>query len=136
MKTQERPVVGVGVIIIRDNKVLLLKRSVYLGRGKWCFPGGHLEFGESFEQAAKRETLEESGITIKNVQFATTTNDIYNNEEKHYITIFLISEYDHGEARIMEPEKASEMDWFEWKDLPSPLFLPVQTLVDSGFNPF
>ena len=123
-------------MILKDGKTLLALRKGSHGAGEYAFPGGHLEFGESFEQAAKRETLEESGITIKNVQFATTTNDIYNNEEKHYITIFLISEYDHGEARIMEPEKASEMDWFEWKDLPSPLFLPVQTLVDSGFNPF
>jgi len=62
----KKPKVGVGIIVIKDNKVLLGKRKNSHGEGSWCFPGGHLEFNESLENCAKREVLEETGIEIKN----------------------------------------------------------------------
>jgi 8-oxo-dGTP diphosphatase len=136
MKNNQRPSVGLGAIILKGNKVLLLKRKVFLGNETWCFPGGHLEYRESFEDCAKRETLEETGVTIKNVRFATLTNDIFEKEEKHYITVFIVSDYAEGDAKIMEPEKSSEIGWFEWDNLPSPLFLPIQNLLKQQFNPF
>ncbi|MEK6901677.1 MAG: NUDIX domain-containing protein, partial [Nanoarchaeota archaeon] len=80
------PQVGVGVLIVKNNKVLLGKRKNAHGEGTWCPPGGHLEFGESFEDCARRETFEETGISIKNIRFITATNDIFS-EEKHYITL-------------------------------------------------
>ncbi len=54
-------------------------------------PGGHLEFGESFEHCAIREVLEETGLSInpESVQFLTATNDIMASERKHYVTIFV-----------------------------------------------
>ncbi len=54
----ERPKVGVGVIVVKEGKVLLLQRKNSHGSGTWCFPGGHLEYGESLEECAKREVLE------------------------------------------------------------------------------
>ena len=63
----ERPKVGVGVIIIKDGKVLLGKRKNAHGEGSWSFPGGHLEFNEELFDCAKREVLEETGIKIKNL---------------------------------------------------------------------
>jgi 8-oxo-dGTP diphosphatase len=136
MKNDRRPLVGLGVIVKKDKKVLLLKRKQVLGSETWCFPGGHLEFNESFEECAKRETLEEAGLTIKNVHYVALTNDIYEMENKHYVTIFMVSDYEQGKAQIMEPEKASDMGWFEWNNLPSPLFLPIQNLLKQRFNPF
>lgn len=136
MNQNQRPFVGVGSIVIKNNKVLLLKRTSSLGNDTWCFPGGHLEFKETFEEAVRRETLEESGVAIKNTRFITATNDLYEKENIHYVTIFMLSDYDHGEAKIMEPEKSSEIGWFDWNNLPSPLLLPVEILVKSGFSPF
>lgn len=133
---KQRPGVGVGVIVIKDGKVLLLRRTSSHGEGTWCFPGGHLEFNESIENCAKRESLEESGVTIKNLRFVNITNDIFKEEKKHYITIFMVSDWESGEAKIMEPDKITDMGWFEWNDLPKPLFLPTQNLIGMGYNPF
>jgi ADP-ribose pyrophosphatase YjhB (NUDIX family) len=60
----ERPKVGVAAIIIKDGKVLLGKRKSAHGQGTWNFPGGHLEYGESWQDCAKRETMEEAGINF------------------------------------------------------------------------
>ena len=57
--------------------------------GTYAFPGGHLEFGESFEECAVREIMEEAGLAIGNVRFLTATNDVMVSENKHYITIFM-----------------------------------------------
>ena len=61
----------------------------FIHLGTWALPGGHLEFGESFEDCAKREVAEETGLDIIDLEFLTATNDIMRAEEKHYITIFL-----------------------------------------------
>jgi len=132
----ERPKVGVGAIVVNDDKILLGKRKNAHGDGSWSFPGGHLEFGESVEDCAARETLEETGIKIKNIRQATFTNDIFEKEQKHYITLFMISEYDSGKLQNMEPEKCEKWDWFSWDKLPSPLFIPIQNLIRQGYKPF
>lgn len=131
----QSPKVGVGVIIVKDGKVLLLQRKNAHGEGTWSFPGGHLEFNESWKECAEREVLEETGIKINNIRFAEVTNDIFEKEGKHYITIFMISNWNSGEARIMEPNKAAELGWFDWNELPYPLFTPLQNLLKQGFNP-
>ncbi|MEK6908812.1 MAG: NUDIX hydrolase [Nanoarchaeota archaeon] len=130
------PKVGVAAIVVKDGKVLLGKRKSLHGNGTWSFPGGHLEFNEEVEECAKREILEEAGINIENLKFATFTNDLHISEGKHYITLFLIGDYVSGEVRIMEPEKCEEWKWFSWNQLPKPLFLPIENLLKKGFSPF
>lgn len=132
----ERPKVGLGVLIRRENKILLGKRKNAHGEGSWCAPGGHLEGGESFEECVRRETEEEVGISIKNVRFAAVTNDIFTEESKHYVTIFMVADFEDGEVTLKEPDKCEKWEWFEWNKLPEPLFLPNVNLVKQGFNPF
>ncbi len=131
----ERPKVGVGVIVIKDGKVLLGKRKNAFGKDVWSFPGGHLELNESWEDCASRETMEETGVVIKNIRFVSATNDIFQAENKHYITIFMLSDYESGEVKAMEPEKCEKWEWFQWNQLPQPLFLPIQNLLKKNFNP-
>ena len=134
---ENRPKVGLGVFIIKDGKVLLGKRKNSHGGGTWCFPGGHLEFNESWEDCAMRETREETGLEIRNIRFGTITNDIFEKENKHYVTICMVADYVSGEAKIAEPEKCEEWRWFEWNDkkLPKQLFLSQQNLLKQKFDP-
>ena len=131
-----RPKVGVGVIIRKEGRVLLGKRKNSHGSGTWSLPGGHLEFGESWEDCAETEVAEETGLTVCNLGFGALTNDIFLAEGKHYITIFMVSDYGNGEPQILEPEKCEGWSWFEWNRLPSPLFIPLQNLVAQGYSPF
>lgn len=130
------PRVGLGVCIVKDNKVLLGKRKNAHGDGSWCFPGGHLEFGESYEECAKRETMEEAGIQITNLSFITATNDIFPEESKHYITIYILADYAGGEVSVKEPDKMEKWQWYDWDNLPRPLFIPLQNLLKTGFHLF
>jgi len=130
------PRIGVGVIVKRGNKILLGKRKGAHGEGTWCFPGGHLEFKERIGDCAKREVLEETGIKIKNILLGPYTNDFFEKENRHYITLFAMAEYESGKVEIMEPKKCEKWEWFSWDKLPKKLFTPVKNLIKSGYNPF
>jgi len=135
-KESDRPRVGVGVIVMRGDKILMSRRKNAHGDGDWSVLGGHLKFGESLEHCAEREVLEETGVKIRSVRFATITNDIFEKEEKHYITVWMVSDYGSGEPKVMEPDKFESIGWFGWEKMPSPLFLPARNLLKSGFSPF
>ena len=82
---KERPKVGMGIIVVRDGKILVGERRANHGSATFMIPGGHLEFGETFEAAAIRETEEESGlknIRVKGV--VSIGNDIAYG--KHYVS--------------------------------------------------
>src|SRR5579859_4426059 len=132
-----RPKVGVGAIIVRDNKILLGKRSNSLkhGFGTWAPPGGHLEFFETFEQCAQREVLEETGLNVTNIRFATLTNDFFVKDNKHYITVFMVADCDHTQqAQVLEPEQCDRWQWFASDELPKELFVSFQNLINQGFS--
>ena len=132
---EQRPKIGVGVILVKDGKVLLGKRRNAPGDGTWSFPGGHLEWNESFETCARREVMEETGLTIKRAHFFTITNDIFTNEQRHYITVFMLADIASGVPEVKEPDKCEVWKWFSWKELPRPLFLPVENLLKQGLDP-
>ena len=125
----DRPKVGLGVLIIKDNKVLLGKRISKHGEGTWSPPGGHLEFGESFEDCARRETKEECGLEISNVKVVDVTNDIHVSENKHYVTIVMKADYVGGTPFHLEADKCEKWDWFSWNNLPSPMFLAMENFI-------
>ena len=124
------------MIIKKDGKVLFGKRRGAHGEGTWSLPGGHLEFGETLETCARREVEEETGIEIKNIKSATFTNDIFEKEQKHYITAYVTADYSAGEVKIMEPDKCDEWRWVNWDALPEPLFIPISNLLTQGYSPF
>lgn len=126
--------VGVGLYIINEkNELLLGLRKSPHGSGTWCPPGGHLEFGESFEQAGVREAREETDLVvdIKDVQILGCTNDIYQKTDKHYITIQMITRKFSGEIKITEPEKWQIWQWFALSDLPTNLFLSAHNFLKN-----
>lgn len=133
---KKRPAVGVAAIVIKNGKVLLGKRKGAHGSGTWAFPGGHLEFNESIEDCAKREVFEETGLSVKNSRFATITNDLFHQSNKHYVTLFVLCDHEKGIPQIKEPDKCEKWDWFYWNEFPNPLFLSLKNLLEQGFTPF
>jgi 8-oxo-dGTP diphosphatase len=123
MDKEHRPKVGIGVLVFKEGKVLLGKRKHKdgLGDGEFAGTGGHVEYMESIEACAKRETLEEAGIEIENIRFLCLVN-VKQYAPKHYVDIGLIADWKSGEPRVMEPEKLESWDWYSVEDLPKPLF--------------
>ncbi|HSL45661.1 MAG TPA: NUDIX domain-containing protein [Anaerolineales bacterium] len=124
----QKPQVGTAIIITRDDKVLLMKRKGPHGPGTWSPPGGHLDFGETLEGCAAREAKEEVGVDIFDIQFRAVTNDIFQADNKHYITIWLEGK-PVGEPTIVSEQEVEEIGWFAWDALPEPLFLPLANFV-------
>ena len=132
---KSRPLIGVGVIIVKQGHLLLLERKSVHGAGTWSTPGGHLEFGESPEACAVREVREETGVEIGNARFMAITNDVFAEAARHYITLWMQGEYRSGTPFINAAYEMSAVDWFELANLPRPLFLPLQNLVDGNSHP-
>lgn len=126
--------VGIGTLIIRNETVLLGLRSSSLGKGCWCFPGGFLEFGETPEQCAIRETYEETGLIISHVRSGPWLNDSFKETNSQYITLLMNGLYNGGEPEVKEKDKFETWQWFSFDELPSPLFLPIQTFLNSGYT--
>ncbi len=127
------PKIGLGVLIFnRHNQILLGKRKNSHGSSSWGPPGGHLEFGETFEECAMREVCEETGLTIANPIFLAITNDIFEAEGKHYVSIFMKANLaNNQEVQNLEPHKFEDWCWFYLTELPKHLFLPLQQLLSG-----
>ena len=124
----EKPQVGTAIVITRDDKVLLMKRKGPHGKGTWSTPGGYLDFGETLEGCAAREAKEEVGVDVFEIRFRAVTNDIFEAEKKHYVTIWLEGK-PVGEPTIVSTQEVEEIGWFAWDSLPEPLFLPLENFV-------
>lgn len=124
--------VGVGVIVVKDNALLLGKRTGSHGAETWAPPGGHLDFGETPDECAKRELLEETGLVAFNCTQGPWSNDYFQIENKHYITLFMLVNEFSGEPQVLEPEKCLEWRYFPLANLPQPLFLPLDSILRSG----
>lgn len=128
--TEQRPKVGIGTMVVKNGKVLLGKRKGSHGEGEYAFPGGHLEYMESFEECAKREVREECGIEIENVRFQFLAN-VTKYAPKHYVHIGLIADWKSGESKVLEQEKSESWDWYDIEKLPNPLFEMCRIAIDS-----
>lgn len=118
MDKENRPKVGIGVYIIKDGKLLLGERIGSHQKNTFCAPGGHLEFGESWEECAKRETTEETGLEIENVRFLGVTNDVMPKDKKHYITIAMVADWKNGEPENLEKNKCLGWKWYALENIP------------------
>ena len=119
--------VGIGVMIVKDEQVLLLKRKNENGMGTWCFPGGRLKFNESFFECAVRETKEETGIDIQPSGVISVSNNLEYN--MHYITIGVLARVSFGEPRVLDSENFVDIGWFGIYDLPAELFPATEKII-------
>ena len=132
-----KPGVGVGVLIVRDNKVLLGLRnpdkvkaeSELQGQGTWTMPGGKVEFMEKLVDAAKRELEEETSLKATKLDFFCISDDM--SETAHYVTVGFIARDFVGEVKTMEPETILEWRWFDLDNLPNNLFSPSKKCIEK-----
>lgn len=130
-----RPGVGVAVVVLRDGKFLMQQRKGSHGAGTWSVPGGWMELGESFDEAAVREVDEETGMKIKNLGFVALTNNIMLEEGIHSLSVWMKADWAADEPTIMEPEKCTDQQWVDFDSLPQPLFHGFELLLKSEFLP-
>lgn len=126
--TAQRPTVGVQAAVFRGSNVLLQQRANVFGAGSWGLPGGHLEFGESFEHAASRELAEECGLQAVELRTVLPHNTPY--EHTHYVQIVVEVLDWHGEPKIREPDRCTGLGFFPLSHLPQPLFEPSVHILD------
>ncbi len=121
--------VGVGAILVDPGGKIFLSRRGQNSkneRGLWEFPGGAVEFGERMADALKREMAEEYGIEIEVGALLDVVDHILPAEGQHWISPTFICQITKGEPRIIEPEKCSEIGWFEVDKIPENLSLITQ----------
>jgi len=119
------PFVGIGCIVVRHRQLLLVRNH----RGFWSTPGGHLDFGETPEACAARETREETGISVSNIEFVAITNDVLADVDKHYLTVWMRGDADDSEPIIGDTEEVTQIGWFAPNALPRPLHLYFENLL-------
>jgi len=135
VQAKMKPGVGFGVMVFKGGKVLLGKRhedpekasSLLHGEGTWTMPGGKLHFQEGLKEAAAREALEETSLTVKNLEVISLSNDIVH--DNHFVTVGFFCDDFEGEAKVMEPDEITKWEWFDLNDLPSPLFPPSAKII-------
>ena len=114
------PVVGVGAVVWKDGHVLLIRRGKPPGRGNWSLPGGHQEVGETVIEAAHREVMEETNVSIRILDIAAVVDLIQREGERvrrHFTVVDMVADWIDGEA--MAGSDAMDVAWARPQDLPS-----------------
>jgi ADP-ribose pyrophosphatase YjhB (NUDIX family) len=125
---------GVGVIVVRNRRVLLGRRLSRHGRDTWSFPGGKAHGAESALECATRELREETGLVARAGRVVAESVDGFPESRLAFRTRFVLVEDAAGEPRAREPEKNGAWNWFSSDALPEPLFRPVASLISDGFE--
>lgn len=129
----ERPAIA-AAIVVKDGLVLMVRRRVAEGELSWQFPAGEVEPGESDEDAAIRETAEETGVTVRAIERL--------GERVHPATgrtmIYIACEAISGTAHVADLEDIADVEWCDSKTLfgyvPYPFYGPVQDYIISGMS--
>jgi 8-oxo-dGTP diphosphatase len=134
----DRPIAGALAVVQRGERILLAQRSLPPGIGKWGFPGGMQELGETIAACAQRELLEETGIAAEPVRVLTATNAIRSDEagrvRTHFTLVAVLLDWRAGEGEPIED--ATALGWFTLDEAATldtfPDSLPVMRLALRG----
>lgn len=121
--------VGVAAFVFYNGKALFQQRKGAHGANTWAPPGGKLDYGETPEQGVTREVFEETGLKIHSLRFIGFTNDIFESDGLHYITLWYVAQVSSDNARITEPHKCIDQKWLTLSEAPSNLFIPTMNIL-------
>jgi 8-oxo-dGTP diphosphatase len=131
------PRVAVGAIVFKNDNVLLVRRGQPPSQDLWAIPGGSVEIGETLQEAAEREILEETGIAIR-AQEPAYTFDVINRDESggirfHYVIVDLLADYLKGEPK--PADDAAEARWVSSQEINDlPVSAPTLKLLRTRFG--
>ena len=115
----ERPIIGVGAVIVRGDRALLVRRATEPLKGEWSVPGGALELGEKLRDGAAREALEETGLKVEVAEVLDVFDSIFTDADGrtqyHYVLIDFLCHLRAGEAAA--GSDVSEVRWVTESDL-------------------
>ena len=133
----ERPIIGVGAVIIREDRVLLVCRATEPLKGEWSVPGGVLELGEKLRDGIRREVLEETGLEVEPGEVLDVFDSIFRDEQGrtqyHYVLIDYLCRLLLGEAKA--GSDVSEVRWVQEVELAAMgLRDSIEQVVRKGFR--
>jgi 8-oxo-dGTP diphosphatase len=101
------------------------------GHGTWSVPGGWVDFDEHPMTTAKREVMEETGVTVEPLKLLGLTQNMSDDFERSVITLFVACAWVAGKPQVTEPDKCAEVGWYDLKD-GRELFTPLKRWLKSG----
>jgi 8-oxo-dGTP diphosphatase len=135
----ECPLVGVGAVVVDDNRVLLVRRGTEPLRGHWSLPGGVLELGESLTDGLIREVREETGIAVEPIELVELLDRIHREGERvryHYVIADYLCKVVGGELRAASDADAVRwVERAEWNSHSALLLDPITVrVIESGWQ--
>lgn len=127
----ERPIVGVGGVVVRDERALLIRRGSAPLKGEWSIPGGMLELGETILEGVQRELLEETAIEVRLLDlievFERVTRDEAGKLKYHFVILDYLCEAVRGEAQA--GSDVTDVAWVRESELNDYSLTPTATRV-------
>jgi 8-oxo-dGTP diphosphatase len=114
----ERPIVGVGIVVLDGDRVLLVRQHKRRRHGYWSLPGGMQELGETVFETARREVLEETSIAVKVIGLLDVIDAIDHDDQGRVHTHYTLVDVDaHGSGEPVAGDDAADAAWFDIKDI-------------------
>lgn len=115
------PGLGCGLVIIREGRILLYRRANAPEAGHWNIVGGKVDHMERTLDAARREAEEETGLSINGLDFLCISEQVIEKDAQHWVSMIYVTRDFSGEPQLTEPDKLTELGWFEIDNLPDPI---------------
>lgn len=132
MEKEKIPKVGVGAVILDENKrILLVLRKKSPEAGYWSLPGGKVEYMETVENAVIREIKEELGIDIEIERLLCVTNHIVQSENVHWVAPTFVAHIINGNVQNREPHALQEVQWFPIDDIPDKITITTEYALEQ-----
>ncbi len=127
---------GVAVVVTHEQRVLFGKRPTKSTGFEWQLPGGSIEAGEAPPQAARREVLEETGLSLLQLDFVGLTSNVFS-VQNHTISLYFEAECaDPGPLTVAEAGKCIAWEWRPWSQVNESLYLPLRLFKNTEYQPF